>query len=79
MFGFIRIAAQANSMDPLPKAKIIYVDADAGGTANGLNWTNAYTSLQDALSTADFGLRKVSITRTKAENKRMMLLATPSN
>src|SRR3990172_3143188 len=29
--------------------KIIYVDADAEGANNGLNWTDAFTDLQDAL------------------------------
>src|SRR5690606_22541633 len=28
----------------------IYVDADAGGAANGSSWTDAYTTLQDALA-----------------------------
>ena len=34
------------------QARIIYVDANATGDANGVNWTNAYIYLQDALTDA---------------------------
>jgi uncharacterized repeat protein (TIGR01451 family) len=33
----------------------IYVDAGASGAATGLNWTDAFTNVQDALATAAFG------------------------
>jgi len=33
--------------------QVIYVKADASGTANGSSWDNAYTSLQSALSVAN--------------------------
>ena len=33
-------------------ANVVYVDATANGLENGLSWTNAFTSLQDALSYA---------------------------
>ena len=36
-------------------AVIRYVKWDASGANNGTSWTNAYTSLQSALSTATFG------------------------
>ena len=34
---------------------IIYVDVDATGTATGLSWADAYTNLQDALTTVNSG------------------------
>ncbi len=34
---------------------IIYVDADATGAATGLSWTNAFTTVQDALAVAQPG------------------------
>ena len=34
---------------------IIYVDGDAGGTNNGMSWTDAYIDLQQALSSAVSG------------------------
>jgi hypothetical protein len=34
---------------------VIYVDADAGGLANGVDWTHAYTNVQDALAAAVAG------------------------
>ncbi len=34
-------------------AEVIYVNADAAGANTGLNWTDAYTDLQDALDEAD--------------------------
>lgn len=36
-------------------AKVIYVDHAAGGSNNGIDWTNAYLDLQDALSNAIAG------------------------
>ena len=38
-----------------PSAAIIYVDADATGSASGLDWTDAYTTVQDALAAATSG------------------------
>ena len=35
--------------------KIIHVNDDAGGANNGTSWTDAYTDLQSALSTSNFG------------------------
>jgi len=42
-------------------AKTIYVDADAPGSDNGTNWTNAYNDLQDALADAVASLKPVEI------------------
>ncbi|MBN2271148.1 MAG: hypothetical protein JXN61_11070, partial [Sedimentisphaerales bacterium] len=41
--------------------RIIYVDADATGANNGLNWSNAYNHLQDALADAAPGAKPVQI------------------
>jgi hypothetical protein len=38
----------------IANAKIIYIDIDATGSADGTTWTNAYTNLQVALNTAAF-------------------------
>jgi uncharacterized repeat protein (TIGR01451 family) len=57
-FGFIHGIAQASSqviVFEAPNAITIFVDADATGTATGLSWTDAYTSLQDALAVAVSG------------------------
>ena len=35
-----------------PNAATYYVDVDAPGTGSGLDWTNAFTNLQDALAWA---------------------------
>ena len=40
---------------------IIYVDDDADGLNNGLNWSNAYKCLQDALFEASFSSEFVEI------------------
>ncbi len=37
---------------PARAGGVIYVDADATGAATGLNWTDAYTNVQDALAGA---------------------------
>ncbi len=40
-------------LTPFPAAAagpLCYVDADASGAATGLNWTDAYTTVQDALA-----------------------------
>ncbi len=47
------------SADPPPK--IIYVDADANGLNNGLNWADAYNYLQDALADAKSAQKPVEI------------------
>ena len=42
-------------LTPFPAAAagpLCYVDADASGAATGLNWTDAYTTVQDALADA---------------------------
>jgi len=36
-------------------AQIIYVKADASGSNNGTSWTNAYTDLQNAIATSNYG------------------------
>jgi len=35
-----------------PAASVIYVDADAAGSADGLTWSTAFTNVQDALTSA---------------------------
>ncbi|GAB4277226.1 MAG: hypothetical protein Kow0080_28050 [Candidatus Promineifilaceae bacterium] len=41
--------------DPVAAGEVIYVNATANGTATGLNWTDAYTNVQDALAVATAG------------------------
>ena len=42
-------------------SQIIYVDDDAPGSYHGTNWTDAYKSLQDALTTARIVSKPVEI------------------
>jgi hypothetical protein len=52
-FGLVWGMAHASpDTDPV---NIIYVDIDASGAATGLTWTEAYTNLQDALTSAISG------------------------
>ena len=37
------------------QAQVLYVKADANGANNGTSWSNAYTDLQSAIATADYG------------------------
>lgn len=37
------------------QAQTLYVKADANGANNGTSWTNAYTDLQNAIATANYG------------------------
>ncbi len=55
VFGYVQFMAQASDNLILPEYNILYVDAEADGAANGLNWINAYTTLQDALAVAVAG------------------------
>lgn len=43
------------SVNQVNAASIIYVDMSATGANNGLSWTNAFTKLQDAITTAQDG------------------------
>jgi predicted outer membrane repeat protein len=51
----IASASNADTTHGSSATVIIFVDADATGSATGLDWTDAYTNLQDALAVAISG------------------------
>ena len=55
LFTLGMIWGMAYASSEVASENIIYVDTGASGTATGLNWTDAYTNLQDALTTAISG------------------------
>jgi uncharacterized repeat protein (TIGR01451 family) len=58
LLGAIASVALILTLSPLParaEGTVIYVDASAGGAVSGLDWTNAYTNVQDALADASSG------------------------
>ena len=54
-FLAISIVALVTVYAPSSFGQIIYVDASAGGSDNGTSWTDAFVTLQDALSAATSG------------------------
>lgn len=57
LFRILTVFSLLASFSVVPTTRaaglIIYVDADAAGLNDGTSWTNAYTSLQDALAAAE--------------------------
>jgi parallel beta-helix repeat protein len=48
-------AAKSEDVNVAPPTNIWYVDQDAAGSDNGMNWTDAFNYLQDALAAATEG------------------------
>lgn len=57
LVGGLALTRGAIAAPDAPTATIIYVDADALGAASGASWTDAYTTVQDALTVAAAGSR----------------------
>ena len=50
--GFINCVVTATELDNEPNLHLFFVDANAPGGNNGIDWENAFTDLQDALHLA---------------------------
>jgi len=55
LVGGLALTSSAIAAPDAPTATTRYVDADATGAASGADWTDAYTSVQDALAAAISG------------------------
>lgn len=60
LFFLLLILCTAAAL-PLRAQTVIFVDKDAEGAANGSSWTDAYTTLQDALDEAAFGQGNIEL------------------
>jgi predicted outer membrane repeat protein len=54
---------QQSTMVPGGVPDVIYVDTDAGGAEDGSTWTDAYTSIQDAIDDPDSATKAIWVAR----------------